>query len=100
LILNFKKKLLKFGTNLVLTSLFQVADVLSMAVGSLEKDAAKDKALKSVYDGISMTETSLLKAFAKHGLVQIRPEGQKFDPNLHEAVFEVPEEQVNLTWNF
>ena len=73
--------------------LLEVADVLNMAVGSLEKDAAKDKALKSVYDGISMTETSLLKAFAKHGLVQIRPEGQKFDPNLHEAVFEVPEEQ-------
>jgi molecular chaperone GrpE len=65
-----------------------------MAVGSLEKETAKDESLKNLYQGINMTRNSLLKAFAKHGLVPVIPEGEKFDPNLHEAVFEVPKEQV------
>jgi len=76
--------------------MFQVADVLNMAVESLEKEVAKDETLKSVYEGISMTKNTLIKTFAKHGLVQINPEGQKFDPNLHEAVFEVPGDQVSF----
>ena len=41
-----------------------------------------------------MTKEVLLKVFNKHGLVPVRPEGLKFDPNLHEAVFEVPHDQV------
>jgi len=36
-----------------------------------------------------MTETQLVKVFTRHGLVQIRPtEGEKFDPNIHEAMFQ------------
>ncbi|KAK6011250.1 putative co-chaperone GrpE [Ostertagia ostertagi] len=37
-----------------------------------------------------MTKTVLLKTFKRHGLVQVNPMGEKFDPNLHEAVFQVP----------
>lgn len=38
-----------------------------------------------------MTQSMLLKTFAKHGLKPVSPEGEKFDPNLHEALFEIPQ---------
>jgi len=55
---------------------------------------AVNDSLKNVYEGINMTNDSLLKTFAKHGLIKIEALGQKFDPNLHEAVFQEPAEKV------
>ena len=40
------------------------------------------------------TERDLLKAFEKHGVRRIDPQGQKFDPNLHQAMYEVPDDSV------
>lgn len=37
-----------------------------------------------------MTESQLIKVFNRHGLVKIDPLGEKFDPNLHEAMFQLP----------
>ena len=49
--------------------------------------------MKTLYEGLQMTQTSMQKVFTKHGLVQIAPpEGEKFDPNLHEALFTQPAE--------
>lgn len=78
--------------------LLEVADVLNLAILNTDpsKDASNDltdlKAkLKSMHNGLSMTETCLLKIFEKHGLVRILPkDGEKFDPNLHEAIFRIP----------
>ncbi|MEC8196678.1 MAG: nucleotide exchange factor GrpE, partial [Pseudomonadota bacterium] len=42
-------------------------------------------------EGIELTMRELLKTFAKHGIEVISPEvGDKFDPNVHEAMFEAP----------
>ncbi|KHJ76164.1 co-chaperone GrpE [Oesophagostomum dentatum] len=46
--------------------------------------------LKDLHEGVVMTRTVLLNTFKKHGLVPVNPMGEKFDPNLHEAVFQVP----------
>ena len=43
---------------------------------------AQVPALAALYDGVVMTESLLIKAFAEHGLVKIWPEGEKFDPNV------------------
>ncbi len=41
--------------------------------------------------GLVMTEKCLLKVFERNNLVQIQPaEGEKFDPNFHDAIFRVP----------
>lgn len=82
--------------------LLEVADVLNLAIvntdpsknaesaESVSLDELKSK-LKSMHNGLVMTETCLLKIFEKHGLVRIIPkEGDKFDPNLHEAIFRTP----------
>lgn len=57
---------------------------------SLENKDNKD--LISLYDGLKMTETVLLGTLEKHGLTRFNPEGEKFNPNMHEATFEAPME--------
>ncbi|KAI0804914.1 GrpE-domain-containing protein [Xylaria sp. FL0064] len=46
--------------------------------------------LKNLYEGIKMTETSMLQTLSKHGLDRFNPEGEKFNPNEHEATFMTP----------
>jgi molecular chaperone GrpE len=46
--------------------------------------------LKNFYDGVKMTESNMLQTLAKHGLERFDPEGEKFNPNEHEATFMTP----------
>lgn len=75
--------------------LLDVADILNTATTTVPKELLDDNPhLKSLYDGLTMTESQLQKVFNKHGLVQISPaEGDKFDPNFHEALFQVPTQE-------
>ncbi|MEP3300936.1 MAG: nucleotide exchange factor GrpE, partial [Roseibium sp.] len=44
--------------------------------------------------GVEMTERDLLNQLDKNGVKKLEPEGQKFDPNFHQAMFEVPKTEV------
>lgn len=90
-----------FGIQSFCKDLLEVADVLNLAIVNTnpnkDQNGAGDQAsstmekLLSMHRGLVMTESSLLKIFERHGLVRIMPkEGDKFDPNLHEAIFRVP----------
>ncbi|RWA03467.1 hypothetical protein EKO27_g11640 [Xylaria grammica] len=46
--------------------------------------------LNNFYEGVKMTETSMLQTLSKHGLDRFDPEGEKFNPNEHEATFMTP----------
>ncbi|EFP09336.1 hypothetical protein CRE_25465 [Caenorhabditis remanei] len=72
--------------------LLEVSDILDIAVKSVKPEELESggKAMKDLFEGVSMTRTVLAKTFAKHGLVTVDPTNQKFDPNLHEAVFQIP----------
>lgn len=61
-----------------------------------KEELANNISLKNLFEGLEMTRTVLQKTFVKHGLKQISPEGEKFDPALHEAVFQIPKDKVNL----
>ena len=50
-----------------------------------------DGALKSLIDGIELTEREMQRLLAVHGVKPIEAEGQKFDPHKHQAMFEVPD---------
>lgn len=67
-----------------------------MALEAFEKHNASEisESVKNLHEGVQMTKSALLKVFAKHGIVSISPIGEKFDPNLHDAVYEVPHDQV------
>lgn len=73
-----------------------VADDLSRALGSVDEEAraGAEGAFKALLDGLELTERGLVKALEKHGIRKIEPKGEKFDPNLHQAMFEVPDPSV------
>lgn len=72
--------------------LLEVADILHTATHSVPEDQLSSSPhLKDLFNGLTMTELQLQKVFGKHGLIQVSPaEGEKFDPNVHEALFQVP----------
>ncbi|NUS68449.1 MAG: nucleotide exchange factor GrpE, partial [Ensifer adhaerens] len=50
--------------------------------------------LNTLIEGVEMTERSMLSALERHGVKKLEPEGQKFDPNFHQAMFEIPNADV------
>lgn len=64
-----------------------------MATVPAEKLKADNSDLVTLHDGLKMTDTILMSTLKKHGLERFDPstEGEKFDPNVHEAVFQTPQ---------
>jgi len=82
-----------FGIQGFCKDLLEVADVLNKATESVPQDqlTKENPHLTSLYEGLTMTNTQLVKVFARHGLEKIEPsEGDKFNPHMHEALFQVP----------
>jgi molecular chaperone GrpE len=70
-----------------------VADNMARALGALDADLREkaDAGTKALLDGVELTERELIKALEKHGVKKFEPLGEKFDPNLHQAMFEIPD---------
>lgn len=73
--------------------LLAVADNMQRALDVLGADFRDqaDPVVKSHVEGVELTERELLKVMEKHGVKKFDPQGQKFDPNLHQAMFEIPD---------
>jgi len=76
--------------------MLNVADNVRRAIESVPDEArsAAEGAFKGLIEGIELTERDLLKTLERHGVRKLDPEGQKFDPNVHQAMFEVPNPDV------
>jgi molecular chaperone GrpE len=68
--------------------LLSVADNLRRALDSLPEAEAKDARTRGLLAGVDATERELLSVFERHGIRRIDPEGERFDHNLHQAIFE------------
>lgn len=70
------------------------ADNLRRAAESVpaEAQAGLDPVARALLDGIGVTERDFLSRLARFGVKPIEAEGAKFDPNLHEALYEIPDE--------
>ena len=70
-----------------------VADNMGRALDGLraELKGRADGNVKALLDGVELTERELLKVLEKHGVRKFEPRGEKFDPNLHQAMYEVPD---------
>jgi molecular chaperone GrpE len=68
-------------------------DSLSRAMLMLPPEAREtaDGPMKSLIEGIELTEREMQRLLAVHGVKPIEAEGQKFDPHRHQAMFEVPD---------
>ena len=70
--------------------MLSVADNLRRALESLPEDAAEDPVTRNLLAGVAATERELLAALERHGVRKVVPQpGDRFDHNLHEAMFEV-----------
>ena len=81
----------KYAITAFARELVGVADNLQRAIAAIPAEAlANDEALKNLATGVEMTERQLLSAFERFHLRRIEPLGEKFDSNLHQAMFELP----------
>jgi molecular chaperone GrpE len=73
-----------------------VADNMRRALDAVPPDlrASAEAGMKALLDGVELTERELLKALEKNGVRQFTPQGEKFDPNVHQAMYEVPDASV------
>lgn len=85
-----------YGVTSFARDMLTVADNLRRALESVpaEARASADGPLKALVEGIELTERDFLATLGRYGVKKIEPLGQKFDPNLHQAMFEVPDESV------
>ena len=72
------------------------ADNVRRALDSVPADAraGAEGAFKGLIEGIELTERELTKTLERHGVKVVEPTGQRFDPNRHQAMFEVPNTEV------
>jgi len=73
---------LRFANEGIISKLFPIVDNFDMALGAMEK--AEDKA--AVMDGIRLVQKEFHRILDENGVRQIKTKGEKFDPNIHEAV--------------
>ena len=73
-----------------------VSDNLRRALDAIPAEAreAGDVGFNALIEGVEMTERAMLSALERHGVQKLEPVGQKFDPNFHQAMFEVPNPEV------
>ena len=80
--------------------LLEVSDNLSRALDALPEDKRAELSPegKSLLEGVEMTQKSLHAAFARHKVVAIDAgPGATFDPNVHQAVAQIPSDQPSGT---
>lgn len=69
-----------------------VADNIERALASVPAEARKgESAIRTLIEGVELTGRELQNVLAKHGIRKLTPVGERFDPNAHEALFEVPD---------
>ena len=76
--------------------MLSVSDNLRRALDAIpaEAKAAGDAGFRALIEGVDITERAMLSALERHGVKKLQPEGEKFDPNFHQAMFEVPTTNV------
>ncbi|WP_105103364.1 nucleotide exchange factor GrpE [Microbulbifer pacificus] len=81
----------KFGAEKLLKELLPVVDNLDRALSTIDSE---QEANKAVIEGIELTRKSFLDTLNKHGVEVVDPAGEPFDPELHQAMTQVPNGNV------
>ncbi len=85
-----------YGVTSFARDMLTFADNLRRAVDAVPaevRDGAEPR-LRSFIEGIELTEKDFLSRLNRFGVKKLEPMGKRFDPNMHEALFELPDESV------
>lgn len=81
----------KFAVSKFAKDMLDVADNFTRALTAVPEDQIRGNELaESILDGVKATERSMQQAFERHGIKKIEPREGRFDPNIHEVMFESP----------
>jgi len=84
-----------YGASKFAMDMLSFADNLHRALDNVPAESrAAEGPLKTLVEGLELTERDFLSRLTRHGVKKLEPKGQKFDPNMHEALFEVPDPSV------
>jgi molecular chaperone GrpE len=85
-----------YGITSFARDMLAVADNMRRALDAVGPDLREnaDAGVKALIEGVELTERELLKVLEKHGVKKLDPLGNKFDPNVHQAMYEVPDASV------
>jgi molecular chaperone GrpE len=73
-----------------------VADSMQRAFESVGPELREqgDAKVKALVEGVELTERELLKVLERHGVKKFSPDGEKFDPNVHQAMYELENSEL------
>lgn len=90
-----KADTIKYAITKFAGDIINVGDNFQRAISAVPAGAAEaDAALKSLIDGVTLTEREFLGVLERHGVKRLDPKGQAFDPNFHQAVMEQQNPEV------
>lgn len=83
-----------YGVTSFARDMLTFADNLRRAVASLPAEVREraEPPVRTLIEGIELTERDFASRLERYGVKKLDPQGKKFDPNLHEALFEVPDD--------
>ena len=86
-----------YGVSGFARDMLGVADNMRRALEAVppELRQAGDAGFNALIEGVELTEREIAKTLEKHGVRKLDAKGQKFDPNFHQAMFEIPDASVS-----
>jgi molecular chaperone GrpE len=85
----------KFAITRFARDVLTVADNFQRAIDTAPPEASVEEGpLKSFHDGVILTGRELLNVLERNGVKKIDPTGERFDPNLHQAMMQVDNTEV------
>lgn len=98
---NFRKRAekdqsdaLKYGISNFAKEIINIRDNIERAQSSISDEAKNNEAIKSVIEGIDLIAQSVVSTFEKIGIKKIESLNEKFDHNLHQAMMEIENEEL------
>ena len=98
---NFRKRAekdqsdaLKYGISNFAKEIINIRDNIERAQSSISDEAKNNEAIKSVIEGIDLIAQSVVSTFEKIGINKIESLNEKFDHNLHQAMMEIENEEL------
>ena len=74
--------------------ILSVSDNLVRAIESIPEELREDEKFKGLVAGIEATQRELERVFSQHGVTRVAAKGLPLDPNVHQAMMEIPSEEA------